>query len=181
MFRYIIGLMAAILLMSVTALAILREGKPIPNFRTTLLDGKTAEVRVEKGKLLVQIKGTKGNETLKPKALILDFWATWCGPCHLVGEWLNRLHQRYHKKGLMVLGISIDEDGRASVVPFVQEAKTPYLIALDPKAQVASRFKVEALPAIYIVNNKGVIAAAFEGLPDNQAQLERVVHRLGIR
>lgn len=181
MFRYMIGLMVTVLLTSVTALAILREGKTIPNFQTTLLDGRVAEVRMEKGILLVRLKDRKGNQTLKPKALILDFWATWCSPCHLASEWLSRLHLHYHKKGLVVLGISIDEDGRASVVPFVQKVKTPYLIALDPKAQVASQFKVESLPTIYIVDNKGIIAAAFEGLPNSQAQLERILRRWGIR
>ncbi|GBC98192.1 Thiol-disulfide oxidoreductase ResA [bacterium HR17] len=161
--------------------AALKEGKTIPSFQTPLLDGKTASVAVEKGRLTMRLKDRKGNTTLQPKVLVLDFWATWCGPCHVASKWLTQLYQRYRGKGLVVLGISIDEDGRASVAPFVREHRTPYLVGLDPKATVANRFLIEGLPTIYVVNSKGVIVATFEGLPDDPKALEKAIQQAGLR
>jgi peroxiredoxin len=157
--------------------AVLKEGKPIPPFETTLVDGKAISVAIEKGALVLRMKGAKGNEIVRPKALILDFWATWCFPCHIASKQLAQIHQRYRQKGVVVLGISTDEDGRTSVLPFLKEHKTPYLIALDPKATVANRFRVEALPTIYVVNGKGVVIAAMEGVTDDPRELGRAIER----
>jgi len=163
------------------ALAALREGKPIPPFQANLLDGKVAVVQVDKGKLSVQIKDKKGNQTLTPKALVLNFWATWCPPCQVTSKWLSRLHQKYQRRGVLILAIGIDEDGKASVLPFVKEEKTPYLVALDPKAEVANRFKVEGLPTIYVVNEKGVIVRVIEGMPSGLKELEAALQAAGVR
>lgn len=165
----------------VFAFGALREGKPIPSFQTMLLDGKVASVQVDKEKLKVQIKDRKSNKTLNPKVLVLDFWATWCPPCQVTSKWLSQLHQKYQKKGLLILAISMDEDGRASVAPFVKEEKTPYLVALDPKAEIANRFKVEGLPTLYFVNEKGIIVRVIEGMPNSLRELERLLQRMGVR
>lgn len=166
----------------VFAFGALKEGKPIPSFQTILLDGKVAVVRAENGKLSVQVKDRKGNRTLTPKVLILDFWATWCPPCQVTSKWLSQLHHKYHKKGVFILAISVDEDGRASVAPFVKEEKTPYLVALDPKAEVANRFKIEGLPTLYFVNEKGVIVRVIEGMPvGGLKELERILQTMGVR
>ncbi|MCS7187245.1 MAG: TlpA family protein disulfide reductase [Armatimonadetes bacterium] len=163
------------------AFAILKEGKPIPSFQATLLDGKVAVVKMDGGKLSVQVKDKKGNKILKPKVLVLDFWATWCPPCQVTSKWLNQLHHKYREKGVLILAISVDEDGRASVEPFVKEEKTPYMVALDPKAEIANRFKVEGLPTLYFVNGKGIIARVIEGMPSGYKELEGVVHSMGVR
>lgn len=181
MARFFFGVGVIALFLSAFAFAVLKEGKPVPSFQANLLDGKAVVVRVDKGKLSVQLKGGKANQTLKPKVLVLEFWATWCPPCHLTSKWLAKLHQKYHKKGLIILAISVDEDGRASVVPFVKSEKTPYLVALDPKAEIANRFKVEGLPTIYVVNEKGVIARVFEGMPNDHSELESAIRSAGIR
>lgn len=169
------------LLVIVFAFGALREGKTIPSFQATLLDGKVAVVQVEKGKLSVQIRDRKGSEVFKPKVLILDFWATWCPPCQVTSKLLNQLHHKYQKKGLLILAVSVDEDGRASVAPFVKEEKTPYLVVLDPKAEIANRFKVEALPTLYFVNEKGVIIRTIEGMPSGLKEMERVLRSAGVR
>ena len=143
MVRTRLGLSVITLSLLGSALAALKEGKPIPSFQTAVVDGKTVSVTIERGTLVVRMKGAKGDETVRPKVLILDFWATWCVPCHIASKQLAQVYQRYRQKGVVILGISIDEDGRAAVVPFLKEHKTPYLIALDPKANVANRFRVE--------------------------------------
>ncbi len=180
MARYAFLGITAIALLSAAVFAALREGKPIPSFQTTLLDGKTVVVRVVGERVSVQFKEGRNNRTLKPKVFLLDFWATWCPQCQVISKWLSQLHQKYHKKGLFILAISVDEDGRESVVPFVRQAKVPYTVALDPRAEVANRFKVEGLPTIYVVNEKGVIVRIFEGRPDSLSELERTLKAAGL-
>ncbi len=179
--RILIFVGSFVLVIAVFAFAALREGKTIPSFQTTLLDGRTIAVQTDKGKLSVRIKDQKGNQIVTPKALLLDFWATWCSPCQVTSRWLKELHQNYSKKGLLILAISVDEDGRASVEPFVKEEKTPYLVALDPKADVANRFKVEGLPTIFVVNEKGTIVRVFVGMPSGLKEIERALQSAGVR
>ncbi len=180
MVRILLAVGICTLLVIAVALATLKEGKPIPSFQVNLLDGKVAVVQLDKGKLKVQIKDKKGNQTLTPKALVLDFWATWCPPCQVTSKWLSQLHHKYHKKGVLILAISVDEDGRASVAPFVKEEKTPYLVALDPRSEIANRFKVEGLPTIYVVNGEGIIVRVIEGLPSGLKELEAHLRTAGI-
>lgn len=181
MARFFLVTGVTVLVLSAFAFAVLKEGKPVPSFQANLLDGRAVVVQVNKGKLSVQLRGGKANKTLKPKVLVLDFWATWCPPCQFTSKWLAQLHQKYHKEGLLILAISVDEDGRASVVPFVRREKTPYLVALDPRAEVANRFKVEGLPTIYVVNEKGVIVRVFVGMPNDRSELEKAIRSAGIR
>lgn len=185
MVRTRLGLSVIALGLLGSAWAVLKEGKPIPSFQTALIDGRTISVTIEKDNLVVRMKGAKGNETVRPKVLILDFWATWCVPCHIASKQLAQIHQRYRRKGVVVLGISIDEDGRTSVVPFLKEHKTPYLIALDPKANVANRFQIEGLPTIYVINSKGTIVSVMEGVPENPDKLtrslEQSIRKAGVR
>jgi thiol-disulfide isomerase/thioredoxin len=179
--RVLFVLILSTLVATVSVFGTLKEGKPIPSFQANMLDGKVAVVRIENGKLSVHLKEQKGNRTLKPKVLVLDFWATWCPPCQVTSKWLSQLHHKYHKKGVLILSVSVDEDGRASVAPFVKEEKTPYLVALDPKGEIANRFKVEGLPTLYFVNEKGVIVRVIEGLPSGLKELEDTLRRAGLR
>lgn len=179
--RTLILAIAVTLVATIFAFATLKEGKNIPSFQTTLLDGRKVVVQTDKGKLGVQIKDQKGNQSLTPKALVLDFWATWCPPCQVTSQWLKKLHQSYSKKGVLILAVSVDEDGRASVEPFVKEEKTPYFVALDPKADVVNRFKVESLPTIFIVNEKGTIVKVFIGMPSGLKELEHALQIAGVR
>lgn len=176
---------SGLVLTALSVFAVLKEGKPVPSFQTTLLDGKVAVVRLEKGKVAVRIREGKQSRTLSPKVLVLDFWATWCPPCQISSKWLSQLHRKYSQKGLVILAISVDEDSRDSVVPFVKAEKMPYLVALDPKAEVANRFRVEALPTIYVVNEKGMIVRVFEGLTaslvESPKELETALQAAGLR
>lgn len=175
-----LSLIALAILVSV-GYAVLPKGKTIPNFQSLLLDRKILIVSTSKGKLTVSIKEDRSTKTIQPKVLIIKFWATWSDECRIASRWLTKLHQRYSKKGLVIIGVSIDEDGRKSVVPFVKDEKTPYLIALDPRAEVANPFKVEVLPTIYIVDSKGVIQAVFEDAFKDTSEMERILRRLKIK
>ncbi len=98
--------------------------------------------------------------------VLLNFWATWCGPCKREMPSMERLHQRYKARRFSVLAISIDADGAKSVVPFVKELHLTFPIALDLKTEIANQYKVRALPSTFLINREGQTIAIALGPRD---------------
>jgi len=92
------------------------------------------------------------------KAVLVNFWATWCPPCREEMPAMERLYQGYKDRGLVLVAVSLDTDS-GLVAPFVREQKLTFPIALDPKAEVANKYGVRALPSSFVVDRKGTMAA----------------------
>jgi peroxiredoxin len=92
------------------------------------------------------------------KAVLVNFWATWCPPCREEMPAMERLYQQYRDRGLVLVAVSLDTNPDV-VMPFVREQKLTFPIALDPKAEVANRYGVRALPSSFVVDRKGTMAA----------------------
>ena len=92
------------------------------------------------------------------KAVLLNFWATWCLPCREEMPAMERLYQRHRERGLVLVAISLDADP-AVVPPYVKESRLTFPIALDPKADVANRYGVRALPSSFVVDRHGAMTA----------------------
>lgn len=102
----------------------------------------------------------------KDKILLVDFWATWCKPCIETMPEMQKLHEKYATKGLVVLGVSIDEKGAKVVKPFVQKRKFTYPILLDGGDKPAWReFGVKGVPALFLVSRDGQIVRQWTGKP----------------
>lgn len=110
----------------------------------------------------VDLNGKDVNlESYKGKVLMLDFWATWCGPC--VGEIPNVLdvYKKYHAKGFEIVGISLDND-KTSLTDFLKEKKVPYRQVYNGKGwndPIAHIYGVRAIPFMLIIGKNGVISA----------------------
>ena len=104
------------------------------------------------------------------KAVLVNFWATWCAPCREEMPAMERLYQRHRDHGLVLVAISLDADP-AVVPPYVKESKLTFPIALDPRAEVANKYGVRALPSSFVVDREGFMAALALGPRtwDNQA------------
>lgn len=118
----------------------------------------------------------------KGKVVLLDFWATWCGPC--IGELPHLLaaYEKYHPKGLEVLGISLDREGAAEkLAAFTKERKMPWAQVYDGKfweARVAQMYGVNSIPRAYLVDGTtGEILAAGNDLrgPQLDKTLEKIM------
>lgn len=124
-----------------------KERKPAPNF----------ELQDERGKT-VRLADFKG------KVVLLDFWATWCGPCTIEIPWFIEFQRRYKDKGFSVIGVSMDEGGWEVVRPFVEELKMNYPIVIGNDQTAAAFGGVDVLPTTFIIDKQGRIVATHMGL-----------------
>lgn len=100
------------------------------------------------------------------KVLLLNFWATWCGGCKQEMPLFGQL-QRGIGRNVSVLGLSVDEKGWDVVKPFLASTKVAYPIALAGQ-ELTNQFRVNSLPATFLIDRKGRIAARYTGLVDQQ-------------
>lgn len=137
-----------------------KVGEKAPNASLVDLDGKALSIADFKG-----------------RALIINFWATWCPPCRAEIPALDAVYQAYRDKGVEVLGIDYGEDGD-TVKGFLRDIKISYRIALDPYEEAADRYRVAALPTSFFVDREGVIRAVHLGGMDRQtieSQLSKIL------
>jgi peroxiredoxin len=92
------------------------------------------------------------------KVVFINFWATWCPPCREEMPAMERLWRQHRQAGFVLVAVSLDTD-RALVKPYVAEHALTFPIAFDPGLEVANRYGVRALPASFIVDRQGQVAA----------------------
>jgi cytochrome c biogenesis protein CcmG/thiol:disulfide interchange protein DsbE len=98
------------------------------------------------------------------KVVLLDFWATWCGPCTVEIPWFTEFQRKYKDRGFEVLGVSMDEDGWKAITPFVTQRKVNYRIVLGDDKTGDQYGGLEALPTTFVIDRDGRIAAVHVGL-----------------
>jgi cytochrome c biogenesis protein CcmG/thiol:disulfide interchange protein DsbE len=100
----------------------------------------------------------------KDKVVLLNFWATWCGPCEVEIPWFKEFEQTYKDRGFAVLGVSADEGGWPVVRAYIESRKINYRIALEDENLPAPFNRVQALPTTFLIDRQGRIAATHTGL-----------------
>ena len=102
---------------------------------------------------------------LRGKVVLLNVWATWCGPCRYEMPVLKDLQDRHRSQGLEVVGVSIDEpDMKAAVQRFVKDEHINYAIALDPHGTIADLFETTVIPTSVLVDRNGKVVWYHQGL-----------------
>ena len=123
------------------------ERKPAPDFTLKDADGKPVKLSDYRGKVV-----------------LLNFWATWCGPCKIEIPWFMEFEQQYKDKNFAVLGVSLDEDGWESVKPYISAKKINYRVVIGTE-QVAQLYgDVDSLPTTFMIDREGRVAAVHVGL-----------------
>ncbi|MBM3764694.1 MAG: TlpA family protein disulfide reductase [Acidobacteria bacterium] len=100
----------------------------------------------------------------KGKVVLLNFWATWCGPCKIEIPWFVEFEQNYKDKGFVVLGVSMDEEGWEIVKPFIEKHKINYRLVIGDDATAQKYGGVDSLPTSFLIDRQGRTAAVHIGL-----------------
>jgi cytochrome c biogenesis protein CcmG/thiol:disulfide interchange protein DsbE len=93
----------------------------------------------------------------RDRIVLLNVWATWCGPCRYEIPELQRIHDAYGKRGFEVVGVSVDEGEAESVRQFVAENKMTYPVVLDPQGKLANVLETSVLPTSVLIGRDGRI------------------------
>lgn len=113
-------------------------------------------------------------EDLKGQPVVLDFWATWCGPCQMQTPILDRVARRYEEKGLKVVGVNVHDDDHAAARKYAKAKNLSYPIVVDEAGLAQRDYAVNNLPSLVLVDREGRIVRVSRGLVD-EATLDRMV------
>jgi peroxiredoxin len=136
-------------------------GAPAPDFVLTDLDGR--QVRLS---------------DLKGQVVLLNFWATWCGPCEAEMPAIEDRYNTFKSQGLVVVGINQDEDAE-TVQAFVDRLGLTFTIVLDPGAVVGELYRARGLPTTFIVDRNGQIIVQKVGFMSD-GQLDQYLSQAGL-
>ena len=139
-----------------------KDRKNAPDF--TLTDGEGKSVK------LTDYRG---------KVVLLNFWATWCGPCEEEIPWFVQFEKEYKGRDFAVLGVSEDEDGWKSVRPFVAREKVNYRMAIASELVSQQYGGIDALPTTFMIDRDGRVAASHTGLVSMKTYREEITRLLG--
>lgn len=104
--------------------------------------------------------------------LLLNFWATWCGPCRVEMPWLARAYNRFGSRGLAILGVNMDDGDMPNVERFAREMAVTYPIARNNDAIVAAYGGVRFLPQSFLIGQRGELLQHIFGMPPSTGDLE---------
>ena len=135
------------------------EAGAAPDFEVTTFAGETLR--------LADLRG---------QVVVLNFWASWCGPCRVEAPVLQAVHERWRERGVTVFGIAYTDVDRHSLA-FIEEFALTYPNAPDRGNRISNRYNIQGVPETFVIDRQGDIAHFFYAAV-NQRALENVLSRL---
>jgi len=90
----------------------------------------------------------------RDKVVLLDFWASWCGPCRQSFPWMNEMQTKYADQGLVVIAVNLDQEKQAAA-DFLSDVPATFKIMYDPDGGSAERMDVLGMPMSYLIDRQG--------------------------
>jgi cytochrome c biogenesis protein CcmG/thiol:disulfide interchange protein DsbE len=128
-----------------------KERHDAPDFALKDADGRTVRLSDYRGKVV-----------------LLDFWATWCGPCKIEIPWFMELERQNKDRGFAVLGVSMDDEGWEVVKPFLSDLGVNYRVVIGNDTTSQLYGGIDALPTTFLIDRTGKIAAVHVGLANRK-------------
>lgn len=132
------------------------EGQPAPDFTLSASDGTTYRL-----------------SELRGRPVMINFWATWCGPCKEEMPAIDEAYQAYKGSGFIVLAVNVEESA-APVDRYVSKLKLTFPVLLDPSGSVSARYRVRSLPTTVFVRPDGIIDGMRAGSYSRRLLLGRI-------
>ena len=121
------------------------EGQPAPDFALKSSTGENLRLSEFRGDVVM-----------------INFWATWCGPCRQEMPLLDELYSRYQRVGFNLLGVNIDDDSRRAM-RMIEELGVNFPVLFDARKEVSELYEVEAMPVTVIVDREGTVRYIHHG------------------
>ncbi|MBA7683218.1 Thiol-disulfide oxidoreductase ResA [subsurface metagenome] len=135
-------------------------GKAAPDFTLQNLEGQSISLN-----------------DLKGKPVLINFWATWCGPCVFEMPYLQEIHDEWSGKGLMVLAINRGESS-SKVEQFLQSNNLSLPVLLDTKLDVFRRYNIRSIPTTFFIDKDGIIQVKVIGAFPNKEAIENRLSKI---
>lgn len=158
--RLIVWLLLTVVLFAGCGGGKLAPGKPAPEFELGTLDGQMLS--------LSQFRGSP---------VLLNFWATWCGPCRREMPYLQKVYERWQGVGLVLLAINIGESP-PDVAEFMQAGRFTFPVLMDVSGEVATRYGIEGIPTTFFIDAEGIIQEVQVGAFPSAAEIEKSLFKL---
>ena len=133
------------------------SARPAPSFTVKTLEGKPLK-----------------SADLRQKPVVVDFWATWCGPCRASMPHLSAMQTRYEKRGLTVIGLSVDERGPQEVKKFANKLGVKFTLAMANDDVLDAYGPIRSIPTTFFINRKGDIVRRVVGYIDGETMEDYV-------
>ena len=137
----------------------LMQSTVAPDFSLQSLDGKTMRL-----------------SDLRGKAVLLNFWATWCSPCKIEMPWFVELQKQYGPQGLQVVGVAMDDASKEDIAKFAKDMGVNYTILLGKESVGDQYGGVPALPETFFIGRDGKIVDKIIGLK-GKSEIEEAIQR----
>ena len=161
------ALLASVCALAALALLVACSGEPVTaqDDAGPATTGERADFRLDR-----LAGGSLGPPDLAGRVVLVDFWATWCVPCHAQADILKDLYPKVRGDGVEFLAVDVGEE-RDLVERFVASRPFPYPVLLDPDSAIADSLGVYSLPTLLIVDRKGRISYFSDGIHDEDELL----------
>jgi thiol-disulfide isomerase/thioredoxin len=116
---------------------------------------------------------------MRGRTVLLDFWASWCGPCRAEMPVLERLHRQFAERGLSVVGVNVNEP-RETAARFIEQQGYTFTVLLDRRFEASMLYDARALPTLVLVDAEGNVKAYGHGTR-SEAELRADLQRVGLR
>ena len=139
-----------------------RKGFLAPDFTLETMDGEEVTL-----------------SNLRGQVVILNLWASWCGPCRKEMPTFKEFHEEYREKGVVILAVnSTSQDSVPAVEAFVNEFQLPFTILMDHAGTVSRLYGLQALPTTFFIDRFGMISRVVIGGPLSESTLRAEVDSL---